>query len=372
MRFCLLGNPNGREHLGLGHPQIAGLLPKPLRRTCFREQLEGLLVNGALPQTGHKRHSLKQIDSKLAQRIPLNILIAEDNPVNLKLALAVLGHMGYKADSAINGLLALNAVKTQSYDLVIMDCQMPEMDGIEATRRIMQEVPAEQRPVVVALTAHALQEYRTSCFEAGMSDFLVKPISMERIQEMIETLFAEKAAATLRSQAASLPQNATPFQKDGAKETSPANASSSMASSTAGSTVQEPAPQASQEKASQLEPLVDSAVLEGHLMIKESFLMELEGIFEEDAPAAIKKLKALASSGDLKGAGDAAHGLKGAAASMGLRRLAALAFQLQKAGRAGQTQELVALAEKLDAAYFESLEALKAKCKELCGGGKAV
>ncbi|TXI22525.1 MAG: response regulator, partial [Roseateles sp.] len=114
----------------------------------------------------------------LARRHPLRILLAEDNVVNQKLALRLLQQMGYRADLASNGLEAVESVQRQTYDLVLMDVQMPEMDGLEASRRI---AALGLRPRIVAMTANAMQGDREVCLAAGMDDYLTKPIRVDEL-----------------------------------------------------------------------------------------------------------------------------------------------------------------------------------------------
>jgi signal transduction histidine kinase/ActR/RegA family two-component response regulator len=111
----------------------------------------------------------------------LRLLVAEDNPVNRKLAQAVLRQLGYQPDFAVNGVEAFDRVAFQDYDLVLMDVQMPEMDGLEATRRIRRECPPERQPRIVAMTAAAFPEDRNRCLDAGMDDYVSKPIDMEEL-----------------------------------------------------------------------------------------------------------------------------------------------------------------------------------------------
>jgi CheY-like chemotaxis protein len=125
------------------------------------------------------------IDPGMGRRHPLRILLAEDNLVNQKPALRLLGQMGYSADVAGNGLLALEAVDRQIYDVVLMDVQMPEMDGLEAARRITTRYRPHERPRIVAMTANAMQGDREACLEAGMDDYLTKPI---RVDELVQAL----------------------------------------------------------------------------------------------------------------------------------------------------------------------------------------
>ncbi|HEY6136122.1 MAG TPA: ATP-binding protein [Rubrivivax sp.] len=125
------------------------------------------------------------MDPGLADRHPLRILLAEDNLVNQKLALRLLAQMGYRADLASNGVEAIEALERQRYDLVLMDVQMPEMDGLEASRGIVQRWPDGRRPRIVAMTANATQGDRERCLAAGMDDYLTKPI---RVDALVEAL----------------------------------------------------------------------------------------------------------------------------------------------------------------------------------------
>jgi CheY-like chemotaxis protein len=134
-------------------------------------------------QTTHEaRPSVVDLDSKLADRHPLRVLVAEDNGVNQKVALAMLRSLGYRADLAADGVEAVEAVRRVPYDIVFMDLQMPELDGLGATRRIHEELPPAQRPRIVALTANAFEEDREACLAAGMDDYLSKPLKTETLE----------------------------------------------------------------------------------------------------------------------------------------------------------------------------------------------
>ena len=114
---------------------------------------------------------------------PLRILMAEDNPINQKVALSMLKRLGYRADVAFNGLEVLQALQKKSYDVVLMDVQMPEMDGLEATRRIRSNGMKTQ---ILAMTAHALNGDREECLHAGMNEYISKPIRIEELQKALE------------------------------------------------------------------------------------------------------------------------------------------------------------------------------------------
>jgi CheY-like chemotaxis protein len=127
-------------------------------------------------------------DPTLAERLPLRILLTEDNTVNQKLALRILQRMGYRADVAANGLEALAALRRQRYDVILMDVQMPEMDGLEATRQIRSTFAPDHQPHIIAMTANAMQGDREVCLEAGMNDYVSKPIQVKELQAALESV----------------------------------------------------------------------------------------------------------------------------------------------------------------------------------------
>ena len=146
--------------------------------------LVGLLAHDAAPRPAHAPDK-PQLDPAMAGRHPLRILLAEDNVVNQKPALRLLPQMGYRADLASNGIEAVESVARQAYDVVLMDVQMPEMDGLEATRLICARWPGLERPRIVAMTANAMQGDREMCLAAGMDDHLAKPVTLESLRQVI-------------------------------------------------------------------------------------------------------------------------------------------------------------------------------------------
>ncbi|MBC8094318.1 MAG: response regulator [Akkermansiaceae bacterium] len=126
------------------------------------------------------------LDASLAQRIPLRILLADDNPINQKVGISVLQKLGYRADVANNGLEVLHALDRKAYDIIFLDVQMPEMDGLEAARQICLRWPREKRPCIVAMTGNALMGDREKCLEAGMDDYITKPVRIAELQNALE------------------------------------------------------------------------------------------------------------------------------------------------------------------------------------------
>jgi CheY-like chemotaxis protein len=165
--------------------QFTAFLMKPLKPSVLLDTLMNLFAGEAKriePEDGKKE---TKFDPGMAATLPLRILLVEDNVVNQKLALRLLEQMGYRADLAGNGLEAIQAVGRQKYDVVLMDVQMPEMDGLEASRRICARWPRGERPHIIAMTANAMQGDRERCMEAGMDDYVSKPI---RVNELVTAL----------------------------------------------------------------------------------------------------------------------------------------------------------------------------------------
>jgi CheY-like chemotaxis protein len=160
---------------------IDAYLTKPVKPSALHDTLATVLAGQGRPEVRRQRPPEgREFDPELGQRYPLRILLAEDNPVNQKLALRLLSRMGYAAEVAGNGLEAVASVEGGSYDLVLMDVQMPEMDGLEATRQIRARWP--DSPLrIVAMTANAMAEDRDACLAAGMDDYVSKPIRVEAL-----------------------------------------------------------------------------------------------------------------------------------------------------------------------------------------------
>jgi CheY-like chemotaxis protein len=125
-------------------------------------------------------------DEELAQLHPLRILLAEDNLVNQKVALRMLARLGYDADVVANGAEALEATRQQAYDVIFMDVQMPEMDGLEATRAIRTDGSVLHKPYIIAMTAAAMLLDKERCLEAGMDDFVAKPARLEDLSQALQ------------------------------------------------------------------------------------------------------------------------------------------------------------------------------------------
>jgi CheY-like chemotaxis protein len=176
--------PASRQETGSNDQYFEATLSKPIKQSSLYDILISVLdgktrSSPALPAN-------VPVDAMLGEKNPLRILVTEDNAVNRKVLLKMLEKVGYEADIAVNGLEAVQAVNRHPYDLIFMDVQMPEMDGLEATRRILAKRGDAMRPTVVGLTANALKGDRDICLQAGMDDYLAKPVRLEQIQDMLQ------------------------------------------------------------------------------------------------------------------------------------------------------------------------------------------
>lgn len=173
---------------------ISKYLYKPIKQSQLYEGIVSAISGQVV--IVKKSESYASVDSTLGQKFPLKILLAEDNTINQKVTTRILERIGYKANIVANGIEVLQELKNIDYDLILMDVHMPEMDGLQASAIINQEFDKQDRPVIIALTANAMQGDREECFNAGMDDYLSKPVRIEELQAVLEKwgskIFAEK------------------------------------------------------------------------------------------------------------------------------------------------------------------------------------
>ena len=174
---------------------FAATLAKPLRQSQLFDTLVSLLAHDAAPRAVAPA-AKPRFDPEMATHHPLRILLAEDNVVNQKLAMRLLQQMGYRADLASNGIEAIESIQRQVYDVVLMDVQMPEMDGLEASRKITAKWQPHERPRIVAMTANAMQGDREECLAAGMDDYVTKPIRVDALVEALRQVPPRPGAST--------------------------------------------------------------------------------------------------------------------------------------------------------------------------------
>jgi CheY-like chemotaxis protein len=165
-----------------GNPHVRGFLSKPIRLSLLKASINSLFREGQKDGAS----GAVAIDTTLGQRFPLKILVAEDNPVNQKVVMRTLGRMGYSPSAASNGRQVIDALEREAFDLILMDVQMPEMDGLEATRLIKRDRPGGQSPRIIAMTAYAMEDDREICLSAGMDDYISKPVRISELQSALE------------------------------------------------------------------------------------------------------------------------------------------------------------------------------------------
>jgi len=173
-----------RSQARSGDAKISAFLNKPIKTSNLFNVLIDIVNTEPVKKKAPKK--LTAVDPEMGARHPLRILLAEDNMVNQKVAISILKRLGYRADVAANGVETIEALERQTYDVVFMDIQMPEMDGNEATQKIRARWPQERQPHIIAMTAHALEGDREKYISRGMDDYVSKPVSIEALVKALE------------------------------------------------------------------------------------------------------------------------------------------------------------------------------------------
>ena len=275
---------------------IRETLLKPIRRSKLYNALMEVFVTRP-EETTKETKLVSALKGK-----PLRILLAEDNPVNQKLAVRLLEKQGWQVTVASNGREAVELASKDSFDLILMDVQMPEMDGLDATRVIRGKEKETGRHVpIIALTAHAMKEDRERCLQAGMDAYVPKPIKVQELFKVIEEILPE-----VPEPQETLEEKPTPSE---AERTTPLEG-----------------PSFDMEKA------LDMAGGD------EEFLKELVGIYLSDCPEKLSKIRQAIEAQDNQTLYETAHSLKGASGNLGLTRAYELALELERKGKEGRTE----------------------------------
>ncbi len=254
-----------------------------------------------------------KLDHEMGQKYPLRILVAEDNIINQKVVLNLLSRLGYKADIANNGVEVLAKLESQVYDLILMDVQMPEMDGEEATALIRKQLPAQKQPRVVALTANAMQGDRERFLAAGMNDYLSKPINLE---ELVRAL-----------------SNSRPLAGQADKATSPAQAAPEA----------EPRPAVNPDILNEFKEMMGSD--------SDQMLTDLIDLYLNNSPMLIEQMRRQIAAQRLPDLQRAAHTLKGNSSQLGAQPLADICFKLELLAKSGSTDGANDLLSQIQAEF---------------------
>jgi len=189
--LVLLTSVGQRQRAVDGHEAFSAWLNKPIKPAALLEALHQVLDEQA---AGAARRRPAAAARQAAPAAAGGILVAEDNTINQKVIRQLLRHLGYRADVVGNGAEAVEAMERQDYQVILMDMQMPEMDGLEATRRLRQRFRGANAPYIIAMTANAMPGDRERCLDAGMDDYVPKPIELEVLARALEQAAAAVAA----------------------------------------------------------------------------------------------------------------------------------------------------------------------------------
>ena len=253
------------------------------------------------------------LDADFARKLPLRLLLADDNPINQKVGLSVLNKLGYRADIANNGLEVLQALEQKAYDILFLDVQMPEMDGLEAARRICQRWPSEKRPRIIAMTGNALMGDREKCLQAGMDDYISKPVRIGDLQAALERW----GPGRTRKSDTSFFTRPKPLSADQLLD------------------------QAIISELREMPP--DNGV---------SMLRELIDLFLDGVPQRLTQIGENLNNAEQLAF--QAHALKSMSLNMGAKRIVELARKLEESGRAGTVADAPALLKELEAAFTQT------------------
>ncbi|MCW5550641.1 MAG: response regulator [Verrucomicrobiae bacterium] len=253
------------------------------------------------------------LDVNLASRMPLRVLLADDNAINQKVALSVLQRLGYRAEVANNGLEVIQALEQRPFDVLFLDVQMPEMDGLECARAISQRWTRDKRPVIVAMTGNALMGDREKCLAAGMDDYISKPVRIVELQSALERWGPTKSRKHDTDYFLRHPQSISAGLLDEAA----------------------------------IEELRQMPASEGV-----SMLTELIGLYLDSAPGRITQIQEFIN--DAQKLSFHAHALKSMSLNLGCKRVIEVAQQLEDLGRAGNLNAAPDLLRELETSFTQT------------------
>jgi len=329
-RLILLPSYGKRGHrLTASEIGIAAYLQKPVRQSQLYNCLKTLLTEAAVNQSNEQskqlltKHSLREVsfpqNNASHATAKARILVAEDNAVNREVIIAQLKSLGYSPDVVANGREAVEALQKSEYAVILMDCQMPEMDGFEATAEIRRVETDARHQIIIAITANALDGDRQRCLAAGMDDYLSKPAKMESLRQKLEqwTVSASKDTNHLPETSKNVPEN-------------------------------------------ELRQVIDHSVLEGYKGYQQPGEPDLIGklidLFARDTTARLSILKQAVADADTALIKREAHNAKGAAGNIGALRMADICRELEQ--KASITADANVLVSRIESEFNRVVEIL--------------
>ncbi|MBF0499946.1 MAG: PAS domain S-box protein [Candidatus Riflebacteria bacterium] len=305
------------EAAGAREAGFAAYITRPIKQTLLRECI--LEVLDQVPRDEKKlitRHTIREKDARSKYRI----LVAEDNIMNQKVAVLTLEKLGYRTDVAANGLEVLAALERQSYDAILTDCQMPELDGYDASRKVREREAAMKgkRIPIIALTAHAIEGERQRCLDAGMDDFMTKPAQPETLANMLEKWLKGGEQKQSPVQAHEIP--------------SPSVSPVSPVSQVSAEPVSPTLPEGSDDETDDVR-LVGEKLTQLVKSLDYESAVEIWGLYLESGPVYIERMANAIAKADATCLRKEAHGFKGACGNIGASAIQGLCKSLEEMGK---------------------------------------
>ncbi len=321
--------------------KFAAILNKPIQQSKLRNVLINILAEDSIEKK--KPEPVKFQHENLAETIPLKILVAEDSVVNQKVALLILRQLGYRADAVSSGVEAIKALQRQSYDLVFMDVQMPEMDGLTATKLICKEWSSSQRPYIIAMTASVILGDRQVCLDAGMDDYIAKPIRVEALVEALKKIKTKSNSHQMIDPNSSTNMDLSLKSKINQKT----------------ETMPQILPNKTSQNIETINPKILNSLRQMAGQQASKIISELINNYFEDAPLQLKEIQKAIESHDPKALRLSAHSLRSASANLGANKLADLCKQLEHIARGNTTKGALEYLSILEIEYQQVCKALE-------------
>lgn len=291
---------------------------KPIRPAQVFDALVRAVENK--PRTDKKAPVSSEFDSTMAERLPLRLMLADDNIINQKVGVKMLQRLGYRPEVAANGVEVLKLLEQQPFDIIFLDVQMPEMDGLEAARRIHAQWQDLRRPRLIAMTGNALEGDREKCLEAGMDDYVAKPVRISELQSVIER-WGQARLTSLATFGNATPADAAAAQPE--------------------------------------QPLMDATILAELSEMKSKdgvpLLYELIDLFMQNAPAHLEQIKS--AGGNLQQLAFAAHIFRGMSLNLGANALGNLCQEVETLANNGNPDAVPALVPKIEETFKQTASA---------------